>query len=75
MDLNRELDNFTDDEDFNELVNLYVHPRRQRQFRVRENHFQKWNDDEFHSRFRLSKGTVRMLIDEISPQLQVPTNR
>lgn len=44
------MDEYTDDEDFNDLVNLYVHPRAHRQFRTRTNHFEKWNDQEYLSR-------------------------
>lgn len=55
----------TDDEDFLELVEIEVFPRRPRQLRQRPNHFDIWNDEEFRARFRLSKNTVSLVVDEI----------
>lgn len=60
----------TDDEDFLELVELELFPRAVRNFRQRENHFLKWNNDEFVSRFRLSKETVQFIIQEIGENIR-----
>lgn len=43
----------TDDEDMLELVHQNV--RAPKNYRQRDNHFEKWNDTEFLQRFRLSK--------------------
>ena len=73
MDVNlREL---TDDEDFIELVELVRRPRAQQTFRERPNHFDKWTNDEFKARFRLSKNVVRYLIIEIEDQISPKTKR
>ncbi|KAJ8970895.1 hypothetical protein NQ314_000982 [Rhamnusium bicolor] len=36
---------------------------------VRENHFLKWNENEFRQRFRLSKETVELIIEEIKDEI------
>ncbi|KAF5296068.1 hypothetical protein FQA39_LY12690 [Lamprigera yunnana] len=41
----------------------------------RPNHFAVWNDNEFFSRFRLSKITVSRIIQEIEGRIAFPTNR
>lgn len=74
MNLDQELD-FTDDEDFNELLNMYLHPRRQRVFRERTNHFEKWNENEFLQRFRLSQHTSALIIEELTPYIENETLR
>lgn len=61
--------NLTDDEDFLELVELELFPRAPRNFRLRDNHFLKWNDEEFRTRFRLSKVTVQLIIEEITESI------
>lgn len=48
----------TEDEDFLELVELELFPIAPRKFWPTDNHFLKWNDEEFVSSFRLAKETV-----------------
>lgn len=73
MDLENEL---TDDEDFLELVNILQEgPRRRRVFRIRQNHFLQWNEQQFLMRFRLSKQTFRFILSEIEPLIALPTLR
>lgn len=63
------LDDLTDDEDFLELLYQEIFPRRSRIFRERINHFIKWEENEFRSRFRLSKQTVNFIIGEIKEDI------
>ncbi|KAF5308280.1 hypothetical protein FQR65_LT06273 [Abscondita terminalis] len=65
----------TDDEDFLELYDIVEHPREPQVFRVREDHFTKWNDTEFRQRFRLSKEVVRFVTEEISEMISSQTDR
>lgn len=68
MDVRREMlreMNLTDDEDFLELIELEVFSRRPRQLRQKPDHFNIWNEEEFRARFRLSKNTVSLVVDEI----------
>lgn len=67
------LEEITDDEDFIELVQQEL--RAPRVFRPRENHFEKWNDEEFKDRFRVSKHVAQYLIDKISHLISSPTAR
>lgn len=70
MELMREdLENLTDDDDFMELIEIEAFPRAPRNFRLRENHFLKWNEEEFRQRFRLSKETVEFIIEEIRDEI------
>lgn len=55
----------TDDEDIIELINIIDHPRAPRQFRNRENHFEKWNDMEFLTRFHSSKNSIHFILEKI----------
>ncbi|KAK9707755.1 hypothetical protein QE152_g27642 [Popillia japonica] len=64
----------TDDEDFLELVEHVRHPRAERVFRERINHYNKWDDVEF-KRFRLSKNVVRHIEDEIGDTISSKTMR
>ncbi|KAK9701963.1 DDE superfamily endonuclease [Popillia japonica] len=57
----------TDDEDFIELLNIEL--RIPRVFRERINHFEKWNDNEFKQRLRLSKPVVKFVIDKIAGEI------
>ncbi|KAK9679368.1 DDE superfamily endonuclease [Popillia japonica] len=61
----------TDDEDFIELLNIEL--RIPRVFRERINHFEKWNDNEFKQRFRLSKPVVKFVIDKIAGEISSKT--
>ncbi|KAL1500732.1 hypothetical protein ABEB36_006179 [Hypothenemus hampei] len=70
-------EDLSDDEDILELVNieLFQNVRAQKVFRIRENHFQKWNDTEFFQRFRLSKNGVRFVLTYIANDIAHPTER
>jgi len=58
-----------EDEEFENLAMLLAFPMRQRIFRPRTDHFTWWRDDEFFDRFRLSKSTVRYIVDMISDRI------
>lgn len=55
-----------EDEEFENLAILLAFPMWQRIFRPRTDHFTWWRDDD---RFRLSKSTVRYIVDMISDQI------
>lgn len=67
----------SDDEDFLELVDLIQnrHLRRPKSFQNRSNHFEKWTDDEFLKRFRLSKNGVQFVLHQIMHLITLPTER
>lgn len=69
MALREYLEDLTDDEDFLQLVEIEAFPRAPRIFRQRENHFLKWNENEFRQRFRLSKETVELITGEIRNEI------
>lgn len=58
-----------EDDEFENMAILMAFPRRQRIFRPRIDHFTWWRDDEFFDRFRLSKNTVRFVVDMISDHI------
>lgn len=62
-----------DDEDMLELIDVIGPQRRRKVFRRRENHFLKWNDEEFVKRFRLSKKAVRFVLQQIDGTISHPT--
>ena len=63
---------FSDDE-FDHMALIIAFPKRQRIFRPRIDHFTAWIDDEFFDRFRLSKNTVRFIVDLIGDKIKSPT--
>lgn len=63
----------TDDED--DLINFVEAPRRDRQFRDRPDHLNLWNDEEFVTRFRISKRSVENLRQQIGHFLERRTNQ
>lgn len=66
---------FEDDTDFeDEEFDHLAFPRQQRIFRPRIDHFNWWRDDEFFNRFRLSKNTVRFIVDLIGDQISSHTD-
>jgi len=69
--MNFEYDDDSDfeDEEFENLALLIAYPRRQRIFRLRTDHFTWWRDDEFFDRFRLSKDTVRFIVNLIEDRI------
>ena len=52
-----------------ELVHIMLNRRRRQHYKHRVNHFTKWNDTEFHAKFRLSKPVVRFVIDRIADEI------
>lgn len=68
-------EDFTDDEDFIELALIVAFPRKKKTFIERPNHFTKWRDEQFFSRFRLSKHTVYFILEQIKENITSPTNR
>lgn len=73
--LDEQQEELTDDEDFLELIHHVLHPRAPKVYRERPNHFNKWNDKEFKSRFRLEKQVVAFIIDQISEEISSPTDK
>ncbi|KAK9674834.1 hypothetical protein QE152_g40821 [Popillia japonica] len=69
------LRDLSDDEDFLELVNIVMHPRQPKVYRERTNEFNKWSDEEFRNRFRLSKPVVEYVTDEIADEISSESNR
>ncbi|KAB0805305.1 hypothetical protein PPYR_02275 [Photinus pyralis] len=49
--------------------------RRPKIYRERKNHFQNYDDLDFFDRFRLTKRTVVSILNQIEPQIALPTNR
>lgn len=62
-------ENLTDDEDFLEMVRLAMPPRIRKTYRARPDNFNVWNDGQFLERFRLTKPTVRFIVDQIAPNI------
>lgn len=58
-----------EDEDFDQLIVMIAFPKKPRIFRPRKDHFTYWRDDEFFNRFRLSKNTVRFIVDLIGDRI------
>lgn len=63
------------DDSLFELAELVAFPRQAKVIRERPDHFQTWRDDEFLQRFRLSKNTVKFLLDVIETKIALPTDR
>lgn len=60
----------SDDEDI--IRYLY---RRQKTFKLRKNYFHDLDDIEFKMRFRLSKNSVLLVLNNIEGELTFPTKR
>lgn len=59
-----------------EIIEYIEHViERQRAIVIRPEHYYIWNDKEFVMRFRLQKGTVLMLLQQIEATLETPTDR
>lgn len=71
------IDNSESDSDHSlfELAELVGFPRKAKVIRDRPDHFQTWRDHEFLQRFRLSKNTVKFILDVIETKISSPTNR
>lgn len=64
-------DNYEGDSDDSlfELAELVAFPRQAKVIRDRPDHFQTWRDDEFLQRFRLTKNTVKFILDVIETEI------
>lgn len=61
-------DSSTSDE---EVLNIVRRIERPRNFRVREDQFTKYDNEEFRNRFRLTKENVHLIMELIGNRLQV----
>lgn len=59
----------------NELINLVNPQRKAYTVPFREDNIDKWTDNEFLQRYRLSKNTVLRLLENIKERLQHRTDR
>lgn len=76
MNVEYDCNNGSDSDDsLFELAELVAFPRQAKVIRERPDHFQTWRDDEFLQRFRLSKNTVKFLLDVIETKIASPTDR
>lgn len=59
-----------------ELLTQYLHNRRRaKNIRPRKNNFEEWNDEEFRTRFRLSKAKTTEILQEIQHRIKFATER
>jgi hypothetical protein len=64
----------SDDED---VINFVVNLGRIRKiprFHIRKGHFHHWDDQEFYNRYRLSKESVVILLEQIDGKIRNATN-
>lgn len=64
-------DSSSEDEIFEQLNRI----RQPKIYLTRNKHFKKWNDKEFHSRFRLNKKTVLRLVHEVEDNLKYSSDK
>lgn len=69
------MEELTDDEEFLELVDHFLHQRIPQVYRDRPDHFLKWNENDFKKRFRLSKHVVNFITDSIAEVISSRTNK
>jgi hypothetical protein len=53
-------------------VEHLARPRKVPRVQMRKDHY--WDDEEFYRRFRLSKETIVLLLDQITDAIKHPTN-
>lgn len=58
-----------------ELSCIVGFPRQAKTIRDRPDHFQVWRDNEFLQIFRLTKTTVKFILDVIETKIASPTDR
>lgn len=75
MDFFEDSSSSSDDEDLFDLALIIVLARRAKIIRPRTDHFQKWLDQEFIDRFRLSTDTTLFVLDLIKDQISHRTTR
>lgn len=80
--MNRVLHNYglteqeSDSSDFeNEMAELNVPIRKEKNFAERKNYFELFDEVEFQKRFRLKKQTVEMVLEELLDQIKYATDR
>lgn len=66
-------DSSDSDSDLEDYVNIVF--RRPRILHQRVNHMNQWDDLDFFNRFRLSKHTVHILVNQIEEEIQHQTER
>ncbi|XP_068083427.1 putative nuclease HARBI1 [Anabrus simplex] len=66
---------FESDSDDEFLEQMLRRVRKVKRIRPRPNNFEEWDDEEFVKRFRLTKLTALLVLDEIRDQLEHATNR
>lgn len=62
------------EDEFDELFGRLSRPRRQRVVRVRPDYFETLDDEEFRSRFRLTKTAVSYVVSLIEHDIKTTTN-
>lgn len=72
MDINVNFGEFDDSDD---EIFLYLNNLRPYNVRKKPDNFNKWSDDEFYKRFRLSKVTVERILRNIEHLLVFRTHR
>lgn len=73
VDVNIFTDSSDSDSDLEDYVNVVL--RRPRTLHQRPDHINYWDDLDFFNRFRLTKNTVQILVNEIQEQIRYPTER
>lgn len=75
MDFSDNSSSSSDDNDLFDLTLIIAFPRRAKIIRPCTNHIEKWLDQEFIDRFRLSKDTTLFVLDLIEDQISHPSTR
>lgn len=73
FDYDIEIFSDSDDEDLIDFVNMVY--KRPYTIRIRPDHYNAWDDEDFFARFRLSKETVQQVLESIQHLIRFPTNR
>lgn len=74
MDIWDDFELFNDPDADDDLIE-HVNYERAYNVRARIDHYNHWNDSEFFNRFRLSKATVTLILNEINENLRNRTER
>jgi len=70
------IDEDSDSSEFENEINAFnVCLRKEKTFHPRVNYFEVYDEEEFVKRFRLTKSTVKKVLNEIVDQLKTTTNR
>lgn len=71
--MNSDLD--IENESYQDYASVIGYARRTKVIRLRPNHFDIWGDAEFYNRFRMSKQTAKMVLNQIASRIENKTNR